>query len=152
MAQSVARSPYSPDWTEAVKWACKRGLLQALGAPGLKFSRILEGGPPAGLSSLICKVGVTISAPPSLEGVALPITEPQAALPLVSLSHSPVSLFSQHFVLPGITSLPHPCPRGCCPEWGGGGGSLLVHPGPGLQPELLSLSCRGRMTTAYGGL
>lgn len=61
-------------------------------------------------------------------------TEPQAALPVVSLSHSPVFLFPQHFALPGMTSLPHPCP-------GWGGESLLVHPGPGLQPELLSLSC-----------
>lgn len=29
VAQSVARSHSSPDWTEAVQWACKRGLLQA---------------------------------------------------------------------------------------------------------------------------
>lgn len=84
VAQSVARGPSSPDWTEAVKWACKRGLLQALWAPGLKLSPILEGGPPVGLSSLICEVGVTILAPPSLEGVAFPTTEPQAALPVVS--------------------------------------------------------------------
>lgn len=74
--------------------ACRRGLLQALWAPGLKFSRTLEGGPVTGLSPLICDVRVTIPFPlPWRVWPSQP--EPQAALPVVSLSHSPVFLFDQ---------------------------------------------------------
>ena len=46
---------------------------------------------------------MTIPTPLSLEGVAFLTTGPQAALPVVNLSHSPVFLFPQHFALSGMT-------------------------------------------------
>lgn len=130
VAPSVAWGSSSPDWTEAVRWACQRGLLQTLWALGLKLSPILEGGPPAGLSSLVCEVGVTISAFPSLEGVAFPITEPC----LWSVYYAAQFSCSHSTWCCQEWPLPHPCPKGCCPGWGGE--SLLVYPGPG--PLLLS--------------
>lgn len=73
------------------------GVLQEGFAPGSLAFRLEVLPPAAGLSPLICEVGVTILSPHK----AFLTTQPQAALPVVSLSHGPDFLCAEHFALLG---------------------------------------------------
>lgn len=138
--------------------ACRKGLLQALGVPGLKFSLILEGGPATAQAPHLWRRDDNTNSPfpggcglpdhwaPGSPACGQSITQPSLLVPTAFCT------VRNDFLL-------HPCPRPCTwgfPRWVV---SLLVHPGPrpgpGFpQPELLSLSCqvRMRMTSALGGL